>query len=481
MNIPKAYISGFQKAVKSPRMVFILYFSNLALALLLALPFMNFLQNSFGDSMLFENLLDGFDFTSFSNLNFYNGDGISAILASVKWLFIAYFLMNVFLTGGIIRTLNKEKFTTANFFAGGAYNFFRFLGLSIIVIIVQFFVALLVYIPLGIIFDSLGDKLSSEVNYYYYGIGGFVLHLLLFLLISMIGDYAKFNLVLNDSFNIFKGFWKGFKYTFKHFLKTYFLYLFLLILPAVVMYIYLYYESDMKMATGVGILIVFAMQQGFILLRVFLRVWILASQFKIYSADFIKSSAVQDLVFGSVEDDILDDKKIETIVEEEVEENTELKTSVKEKTNYEIDFSKTFDSKNPIESDEQTLTEEEMLKKMQESGELEEETLEINEEEATIEASVIKSEKETIYDEEEYKEEVYDDDIIDEDDTEEEAELIIEEDDDEHQPELIHISVTSGLVESPVEETDEEIKKSSEVSVNAEIDKTDDDIIEFEL
>jgi hypothetical protein len=124
MNIPKAYIGGFQKAAKSPRMLFILYFSNLIMALLLALPFMGFLKNSFGSSMLTENLLEGFNFTAFSNLMYYHKDGLDAILGNIKWILVVYFLLNIFLTGGIIRTLNKEKFTTGNFFSGAAYNFF---------------------------------------------------------------------------------------------------------------------------------------------------------------------------------------------------------------------------------------------------------------------------------------------------------------------------------------------------------------------
>ncbi|NJO89012.1 MAG: hypothetical protein HC831_08670 [Chloroflexia bacterium] len=79
-------------------------------------------------------------------------------------------------------------------------------------IVVQLVFILLVYIPVGLIFDSLGEKLANEISYYYWGIGAFTFHLLIFLLISMIGDYAKFYLVLNDSFNIFKGFWKGVRY-----------------------------------------------------------------------------------------------------------------------------------------------------------------------------------------------------------------------------------------------------------------------------
>jgi len=468
MNIPKAYIGGFQKAAKSPRMLFILYFSNLLMALLLALPFMGFLKIGFGSSVMFENLLEGFNFTSFSNLMYYNSDGISTILGSIKWFLLAYFLLNLFLTGGIIRTLNKEKFTTNNFFSGAAYNFFRFLGLSAVMILVQIVFILLVYVPLGMILGSFGDKLVTEITYYYWVIGAFTFHLLLFLLISMIGDYAKFYLVLNDSFNIFKGFWKGVRYVFKHFLKTYFLYLMLLFIPAVIMYVYWYYEKDMKMATGVGILIVFALQQGFIFLRVFLRVWVLSSQFKMYADDFIKSSAVQDIVFSVVETSEEKENDEKTI--EETEETT---ASTKDKSEYEIDFSKTFSPENELLTEEQTLSEEEMLKRVEEEEQEKPEVEKVTKKEENIVAKKV----EEIYDEELYKEEIADKGPhFEEDGTEEviegEEEITELDDDDEFEPEHVIQDVTKGVLVTTVEE---------EAENSTDKKKVDDDLIEFEL
>jgi hypothetical protein len=478
MNIPKAYIGGFQKAAKSPRMLFILYFSNLIMALLLALPFMGFLKNSFGSSMLTENLLEGFNFTAFSNLMYYHKDGLDAILGNIKWILVVYFLLNIFLTGGIIRTLNKEKFTTGNFFSGAAYNFFRFLGLSLIMIVVQLVFILLVYIPLGIIFDSLGEKLTNEISYYYWAIGGFTFHLLIFLLISMIGDYAKFYLVLNDSFNIFKGFWKGVRYVFSRFLKTYFLYLFLLFIPAVVMYVYWYYEKDMRMATGIGILIVFAMQQAFIFLRVFLRVWVLSSQFKMYADDFIKSASVQDIVFSVTDTKEVPITEEETIVEEEEEDEPVSKS--KDKSKYAIDFEQTFSPENKIDSDEKILTEEEMLKRVEEEEDAEKEALITRKKENVkeeLEETII-PEKEAVYDEEEYDESPeLEGPHFEEDGTEEELdEEEIEEwhlGDDEFLPEHVYQNVTNGILEGKVEEEVVEKKDKDK--------KVDDDLIEFEL
>ena len=380
MNIPKAYIGGFQQSLRSPRMILILYAVNILTALILALPFMNALKEGFGNSGIVENLVNGFDYTTFSNFMYYSGKGVLAIISGIKWLVLTYFIVSIFLTGGIIRTLNKEKFTTSTFFAGSAYNFFRFLGLSFIMILVQIIFALIVYVPMGLIIKSLIPSVSSEITLYYIFFFFFILHLLLFLFISMIGDYAKFYLVLEDSFNIFKGFWKAVKYVFSHFLKTYVLYLILLFLPAVIMYLYIYLEKDIKMATGIGILIVFLLQQAFILLRVVLRVWVLSSQLKVYSDDFIKSENVQELVMMDVENTnkteknkkkTRAEKKAERKAKKEAEKKAKKSKELKKKglveeKKYEIDFNSTFKIDKP---EDKVISEDEMLKKIEEQEE----------------------------------------------------------------------------------------------------------------
>jgi len=359
MNIAKAYIGGFQQSLRSPRMILILYTVNILTALILALPFMNTLKASFGHSGIVENLVNDFDYTTFSNLMFYSGEGIYAILAGIKWLVLAYFIISIFLTGGILRTLNKEKFSTSTFFAGSAYNFFRFLLLSVIMIITQIILALLVYIPMSLIIDSIYPSVSSEITLYYVVFIAIFIHLLLFLLAAMIGDYAKFYLVLEDSFNIFKGFWKGVRYVFTNFFKTYSLYFILFILPAAFMYLYLYLEKDIKMATGIGILIAFILQQVFIILRVILRVWVLASQLKIYSDDFINSNDMQQIV---MEVDDIDDIEEEPLKEEEKKKIEKVVNPDNRK--YEIDFNKTFSTD---KNEGKVISEDEILSKIKES------------------------------------------------------------------------------------------------------------------
>jgi len=364
MNIPKAYISGFLKAAKLPRMLFILYIANLFTALMLALPFMGAFKNGFGNSAMISDLAKDFNFTALSNLLYYHGDGIQAILGGIKWVVLAYFLLSIFLTGGIIGTFNKDKYTNSNFFGSGAYNFFRFLGLNLITILFQLIFLLAVYIPLSSILEAKSVTADSQNTLYYYAIGAFLLHGIIFMIISIVNDYAKFYLVLNNSFNVFKGYWKGVKYVFGHFSKTLFLYVMLLFIPAVIMYVYLYFERGLKMNTGIGILIVFLIQQGFILLRCFLRAWVLSSQYQMYAHDFVITDPVQGVIFK-----VFDQSQTKEIKKEETVNKTETKDQ-NPPSNYAIDFNSTFSPNNPVVEDDHTgtvLSEEEMLKKFAEA------------------------------------------------------------------------------------------------------------------
>ncbi len=472
MNLPKAYIKGFLKAGKSPRLIFILYLSNLVTALLVALPFRDYLTKSFGRSKLFESLLEGFDFTAFSNLMYYNKEGFLTILDSVKWLAVAYFILSVFLSGGIIRILNRDKFSNAEFFSGATFNFFRYLGLSIMFIAVQILFIIAIYLPLGAIIDSLKDKLVSEITFYYWVGGAVLLHMFIFLLVSMISDYSKFYLEINDSFNIFKGFWKGIKYVFTHFFKTYFLYLFLLFLPGVVMYLYLYLEKDIKMALGVGILTVFAMQQAFILLRMFLRVWILASEFKMYEDDTNKNNEDNDDAIANsynekplkkvkkikkkekvvkapvpvVEEQVIEEEKVSEATEQETEKDDVKKDDA---SDYAIDFDKAFSDNNEIDADETSLTEDEVIKQSN-FEDRQKQWLKDKEEDK------ITRQEEEVYDEEEYEEPAENEiSSFDEDDTEEDADSDVSADtmieqEEEFDAEKVRQNVMHGILQSQI-------------------------------
>ncbi len=373
MNIAKAYTKGFIQTAKYPRMWFILYFANLLMGLLLALPMFSVLNTHFGNSDFYYRLLEGYDATVFNEFLYYFGDALSALSGGIKWLLLAYFLLSVFLTGGIIRTLNDDKFSTSSFFGGSAYSFFRYLGLSLLVAIIQIFFLVLIAMSVGGYIGLKFDSFQSELTVYGIVIAALVVYFFIFLIFNMVSDYGKFYLEMNDSFNIFKAFWDGIKYVFKHFLKTMSLYLILLFLPAVIMYVYLYFEKDYKMATSLGILIVFLMQQGFILLRVFLRTWILSSELKIYDEDYLKLNEVEEVVQSIVDQKVKEIENKKEIVSESIRTKENPESEIIESPNeevddnaseYQINFEETFAKNENIE--EKVLSEEEIIKRMEE-------------------------------------------------------------------------------------------------------------------
>ncbi len=243
------------------------------------------------------------------------------------------------------------------------------------VALIQIFFLIVIAASAGEYIGTHFDSFQSELTAYFIGIAAAVIYLFIFLIFSMVSDYGKFYLELNDSHNIFKAFWDGIKYVFTHFIKTLSLYLILLFLPAVIMYVYLYFEKDYKMATSVGILIVFLMQQAFIFLRVFLRTWILSSELKIYDDDYLKLNEVEEVVQSIVEQKVKEIENKKEIISESIKtrENTEnelveiqnkQKKEEKSTSEYQINFDETF--VRTENKEEVVLSEEEILKKMEE-------------------------------------------------------------------------------------------------------------------
>ena len=230
MNIFKAYYSGLKESVRLPRPVFLIYFINLLIGILIAIPFFGIMNDSLGNTLAVNKILKDFDATIFADFIANSPEAITYILSQVKWMILISWIISIFLAGGIIRTLNQDKFSMTSFFSGAGYNFFRFWGISIIMIFLQVILLLIIYIPTFRIISSISDTVSSELTLYKVFFAGFGLHILLMLMLFMVADYSKFYAALYDKRNIFKSVLGGFRYVFKNFFRTYTLYIMLIIL-----------------------------------------------------------------------------------------------------------------------------------------------------------------------------------------------------------------------------------------------------------
>jgi hypothetical protein len=309
MGIIKSYSTGFKHSIKSPRMLLIIYAVNIFSAFILVLPFYQLLKTSASNTTEISGILKNFSFTFFVDLLYTSGSAFKATFTQIKWIALLYWIVSVFLVGGIIRIISKDRFTISDFFSGASINFFRFLGSNIIVLFLQLLLFAVIWIPYYFIINSMFDLIDNEKTLIITTACIFFFYVAIAIILLMLSDYSKFYLVLNNSKNVFKSVHYAFRYITKNFFKAYPLYLLLLIIPIAVAYIYLKLSGDIGTSSLIGILTIFLIQQAFVFLKIWLKVWFYASQFDLYTTDFIIEEKIKlSDVFNKIENKAMEIK-----------------------------------------------------------------------------------------------------------------------------------------------------------------------------
>jgi hypothetical protein len=286
MKILTAYTKGLIKTGAFPRMLILIYVLNLFMALLLAIPFYILVKGTAGNSMLPHELLQEFNYTAAMEWLREAGNIPGTLIILVFCIVIVYYLLWVFISGGIIHSLNRSSFSMKSFWGDSAYNFFRFLGISVLILIVQIILAGIIFGGLSVFLKNLADTAKTENEFVKWSLGGGALFILFWLFWSAVSDYAKFYLLLNNSFNVFAAFSRAFIFAIKHFFKVYILRLLLFLTPLPIWYIYWKISGSMAGATLAGLIALFVVRQIFIIVRIWFRVWTFSSQFKMFSSYF---------------------------------------------------------------------------------------------------------------------------------------------------------------------------------------------------
>ena len=300
MKILTSYFNGFVLAYRVKKLVTTIFFITLFLVLILAVPFGSTLEKKAGNSMAFASLLKDFNFTVYRDfMNQFSGS-IYPFISIAIWMGVFYLLFTIFFEGGILDILirNERKHSLTTFWGASARYFSRFLRLAIYSVIIQIVIALAVYIPVVNILDSVSSTAESEKTLFYILLTGVIVHLIFFIFILTVTDYAKIMIVENKKYKPFKTLFKSFGFVLNHLLSTYFLYLILLVAPVVLFILYFGIEAQIVMSTGVRIFIIFVIQQVFIWCRIFIKMWILGSELVLYGKFTIKEKpVVKDVVF----------------------------------------------------------------------------------------------------------------------------------------------------------------------------------------
>lgn len=295
MNVFKALYNGFRFSLKDIKTISFVFFATLFLGLSAIIPFYLTAKSVAGNSMQFQSLVNGFNFTSVNE--FLNNDG-SAILNYLSkqfiWLGIFYFIFTIFFAGGIVKQLSTEKdrYKVKTLLIGFSEFFTRFLRLALITFFVQFVLAVGIYAVTGLILYLSGAE--NEKSYFYSFLAAGIIHAIIFLFISIVSDNAKFVLAFDNSRNALRSFITAIKFSTRKFFSLFPLYFIILLILGIIVYLYLLISGVIPNNTFLGILILFLLQQIFIWLRLAVKFWMLASHYQYYKPKHVTGVPIEE-------------------------------------------------------------------------------------------------------------------------------------------------------------------------------------------
>ncbi|MDO9580046.1 MAG: hypothetical protein Q7J06_05700 [Bacteroidales bacterium] len=273
MKIFIAIKSSAQRSLKSWKGLLIVWFLLLLLASLLAIPMKGALKSGFGDSMITEKLVDGFNIEAFTDLGASLRGLISYFRSGFIMAVLAGFLLNAFLTGGLFYSLkgSSVESSVGGFFRASAKNFWTFLIISLIISLIILIMGLLIIaLPIAMVGKA---EASSGIAVIKTGIIVISIFFLLLTILLLVADYARAWQVIQERNRPFKAIGFGFSQTFSTFLSSYPLMIILLIVQLLFFWLVLGILPGMKPVTGVGVFLLFLLSQFLFLIKILLKVW----------------------------------------------------------------------------------------------------------------------------------------------------------------------------------------------------------------
>jgi hypothetical protein len=267
-------------------MILLLYMLNFLLAVPITLSFRSALTRAVGNSIAPAMMLPDFDFTTFADFMNIHGTTVSALMGPVLWFAFVYILLSTFLAGGILVQLQErgKPFSMQTFFSGCGLFWSRLVRLFLIFGIILLVAGSLLLSALSILCKTLTERALSETTPI---IATFLMaffFLFFVMILLLIGDYAKIILVRDNSTSMLNVTRSAWQFVFRNLRATLSLQLVLLMFPVLFTGAYLLAEGVMGVSSTAGLVVVCAMQQLFIFLRLWTHVLFLACELNLVEA-----------------------------------------------------------------------------------------------------------------------------------------------------------------------------------------------------
>jgi len=311
MTIMHSFTLGLRRVLGSPALILWLFFASLVIALPLTAAMRDILQASIGSSLVDQNLRRTFDLDWYGEFRanasgfadtfspavvgilpalrnlerILNGEifSINRVVLAAGILFLFAW---AFFGGGIITRYARphESRNRAAFFSASARFFFRYLRLLVISLIVYWAVFRWVAKPLRTWMDRLARDITVESTVLAYTVLFYLVIAFLLMLGSLALDYAKISMVIEDRHSSVLAFIHALRFVFFRPLRTVGLYLLLVLVGLILLLVYGVVAPGAGQSRDLTLILVFLVSQLFLLARLILKLWFLASQTVLYQS-----------------------------------------------------------------------------------------------------------------------------------------------------------------------------------------------------
>jgi len=289
VKVLRSYGRGIKEATFQPKMIVVLWLRNFIFGFFIFYLFFRFLSYAIGKTVFADRLF--FDSNVFFDLIVHHGESNNMIISAGIILILLYFLVSIFLYGGILSLLtippdahDEIKGRFAQTFFQGAGNFFgRFFRLSIYSLILW-----AVFILINLLLNPVGRFLTGDGTNEWMAFSFFwirlAIGLFLVYLIWMILDYSRIEIVIEDSRSVFLSLFKAIKFVFQNFGKTLALYYLLVLTGIALITVFWLLKSYLPSFSSpwLTILLPLVVAQLFIAFRAWLKIAFQSSQMVFY-------------------------------------------------------------------------------------------------------------------------------------------------------------------------------------------------------
>ncbi len=312
MNLFKLLTSGLGRVLKFPSLIFWVYMSSLVLGIPLAASIAETLKESIGSSLVHETLRQRFDLDWYGEFHFNHkglaesfGPSVLGVLPTLTHLEklldgkilqghpsivltgIIFLLVWAFLAGGILDRLARcdELHLRSRFFSCGGEYFFRLVRLLTLSLLLYWAFFRWLVNPIHTWLERATRDVTAEGTVLFYTSLIYFLVGLTLLFMSMMLDYAKIAMVVECRHSVLLSFVRGLRFLLSHPTQSIALYLVLWLVGILLFILYSLVAPGAGQSTWISILVAFSLGQIYLVARMTLKLWFLASQTVLFQSE----------------------------------------------------------------------------------------------------------------------------------------------------------------------------------------------------